>query len=198
MRLFLAIYPSQEVIDYCRDLYRLFEKEKRNLKPIPLEQLHVTVRFIGAKVSDNSKNAIVSELKRISSGLPQTKIALKEPQFGFERQYNPRVLFAKITETPQLLNLQDQINKVIRKLDFEDTITWKNHLDKNFHLSIARFKPAATRSSGKVIKDILGQNNLPLPPAFVADQVAVIQSIINHKEKVTYQLLDRIDLGRKL
>lgn len=197
MRLFLAIYPNQELLNYCRDVYRLFEKERRNLKPIPLEQLHVTIRFIGGKVSDNSKNAIIAELKRIASVLPQTEIKINRLQFGFAKQYNPRVLFANVQTTPELLALQDHINKSIRKLDFEDTITWKNHLDKTFHLSIARFKPAATRSSGKIIKEIVTQNNIAFPEPFVANRMSVIQSIINNKEKVTYQLLDQIDLGRR-
>ena len=64
MRLFIALYPTKEYLDYFRDVMRAFAKEKRNLKPIDIEQVHLTLRFVGAKVSGASKNAIANEILR--------------------------------------------------------------------------------------------------------------------------------------
>jgi 2'-5' RNA ligase len=194
MRLFIGIYPDANLLRYCRDVYRHFDEEKRNLKEIPLEQIHLTVRFVGARVSDNSKNELLAALREVHDLLPRPTIKLKRLQFGFSRQHDPRVLFADVEPTPELIELQDKINFVIKKLDFQDTVTFKSHKEKTFHISIARLKPAATRSTGRKVRELLSTLNLPFPEPFVADRIDAIQSIINDRQKPVYRNLESIKL----
>lgn len=194
MRLFLGIYPDKETLDYCRDIYREFDKEKRNLKQVPLDQVHLTMRFVGGKVSDNSKNMIIEQLRSMQGSFPKPEIKIKRLRFGFPRQHDPRVLFADVYANDDLLELQDQINRVIRKNKLRDTIRWKSHKDRHFHITIARLKPAATRSTGRNIKDILYNIDMPKPEGYVAQEMYAIQSILDSKGKPNYRTLEKIIL----
>lgn len=194
MRLFFAIYPNKELKDYCRDVYRAFDKEKRNLKQAPLEQLHITVRYIGSKVSDYSKDLLLERMRAMRGSLPKPVIQAGQVRFGFPRQHDPRVLFAEIASTPELLNLQDVLNHEVRKLGRRDVISWKPHQNKDFHITIARLKAGATRSGGKRVKQILKDTHIPFPPAYNAEELVAVQSIINSHGKPIYRILERIPL----
>ena len=193
MRLFLAIFPSKEFRDYYREVFRTFAKEKRNLKPINFEQIHLTLRFIGGDVSDHSKNQIINELRSRAGSYPKPTIEMESLNFGFPRQHDPRILFATIKGNSELEDLIDQTYKLVRQLRRRDTITWKQNMDDHYHMTLARLKPAATRSTGRDVKEILSSIDLPFPTPFVAEEMYVMQSTITPRGPV-YSKLERIEL----
>lgn len=193
MRLFIGIYPSTEYLEYFRDVFRVFDKQKRNLKPINLEQIHLTLRFIGANVSLGSKNQIAKELVRQSGSYPRPNIHIDRLQFGFPRQHDPRVLLASIGVNHELEDLVDRLHKTVRAQKRSDTILWKSDLDNNFHMSLARLKPAATRSTGREVFEILHGINLPTPPDFQATEMYLVDSTLTRKGPV-YKKLEQIKL----
>lgn len=58
-RIFLGIFPQKEHISFFRDILRNLDEEKRNLKHIPLDMVHLTLYFIGANVSESSLQKII-------------------------------------------------------------------------------------------------------------------------------------------
>ncbi|MCA9379516.1 RNA 2',3'-cyclic phosphodiesterase [Candidatus Dojkabacteria bacterium] len=195
MRLFLAIFPPKEYLDYFRDVVRKFDKEKRNLKPVNLEQIHLTLRFIGANVSLGSKNRLAKSFLTFSGNFAKPEIKLGELAFGFPRQHDPRVLLADVHENDELNLLSNQIHKLIRDQHLHDTIRWKSKQDTDFHMSLARLKPAATRSTGRNVKAILENVRLPMPESFVAEEMYLMQSTVPRGGgSPVYKKLEKIKL----
>ncbi len=193
MRLFLAIYPTKEYLDYFRDVIRKFDKEKRNLKPINLEQMHLNVRFIGANVGPTSKNRITQALLDNAGNYPKPVVSIDNLSFGFKYQYDPRVLIANIEPNDELDDLVNMIHHTIRDQKRRDTIIWKQPQDHKYHMSLARLKPAATRSTGRDIKEILKTVNLEKPANFVATEMYLVESVIT-KTGPIYKKLESIKL----
>jgi 2'-5' RNA ligase len=193
MRLFIALYPTKEYLDYFRDVMREFAKEKRNLKQLNLEQIHLTLRFVGGKVSPGSKQALAKSLLQHAHQYPKPLIHMESLDFGFKHQDNPRILLASIKANRELDQLIHMLHKQIRDLKRDDTIQWKERIDDNQHISIARLKDAATRSTGRDIKQILSNVHLPYPPDFVATEMYLVESKLTRTGPI-YQKLERIEL----
>lgn len=193
MRLFVGIYPTPEYLSYFREVMREFDKEKRNLKPINLEQVHLTMRFIGGRVSDGSKNEILRALKENEGKFSKPLIHMKSLTFGFQSQQNPRVLLANIERTKDLDHLTNELHHVIRNLGFKDTIIWKQQQDSQYHMSIARLKPNAAPAIGRRVREIARQVNLNLPSDYQATELHLVQSVLTQKGPI-YQKLEKIEL----
>lgn len=195
MRLFLGIFPPKEYLDYFRDVVRKFDKEKRNLKPINLEQIHLTLRFIGANVSLGSKNRLAKSFLSSAGSFAKPEIKLGKLAFGFPRQHDPRVLLVAVQENDELNLLINQVHKTVRDQRLQDTIQWKAKQDTDFHMSLARLKPAATRSTGRNVKAILERVKLPQPESFVAEEMYLMQStILRSGGGPVYKKLEKIKL----
>ncbi len=193
MRLFIGIFPPKEYLDYFRDVMREFAKEKRNLKPINIEQVHLTLRFVGNKVSSGSKNVLAQALLQNAHQYPKPVIHMESLDFGFSYQDDPRILMATITANHELDTLVHTLHKQIRDIKREDTIQWKERNDDNYHMSVARLKEAATRSTGRDIKDILHSITLPLPVDFTPEEMYLVESQVE-RSGPTYRKLEKIEL----
>jgi 2'-5' RNA ligase len=194
-RLFISIFPPVEYINYFRDILKTFDKQKRNIKALEVDQIHLTVKFVGGFVSENSKNAIIDELQRHTGNYPKPEIKIKGVQFGFKYQDNPRALIATLEETDGLIELADIIHILTKNLGFRDTIRWKDKRFNNFHITIARLKDAATKSSGREIQKLVpnANNEVQLPNSFTPEYIEIIESKITSQGPV-YKRLARIRL----
>jgi 2'-5' RNA ligase len=172
---------------------RAFAKEKRNLKPINLEQVHLTLRFVGGRVSPASKNRLADALIDNAHKYPQPVIHMENLQFGFPRQDNPRILMATITPNHELDTLVHTLHKQIRDLKRIDTIQWKERVNDTYHMSVARLKDAATRSTGRDVKEILAGVDLPFPPDFTAQEMYLMESKLERSGPI-YRKLEKIEL----
>lgn len=193
MRLFLAIYPPKEFLDYFRDTIRILDKQKRNLRFVKPEQIHITVKFIGSKVNQASKNVIAEELKRHAGSYPKPSITLESVSLGFPRQRNPRIVLANIEPNYELDQLVDVLHRQIRSLKRRDTIQWKQRKEAEHHLTLARLKPAATKSAEKSVQSLLNKVNTPLPEPFSPKEFHLVASTLTPRGPV-YQRLERIVL----
>jgi 2'-5' RNA ligase len=193
MRLFLAIYPPASYIRYFADVYKHFDKEKRNLKLIPVDHIHVTMRFVGPRVSEGHVNDIISLFKQFEGQYPKPEIGIGRIQFGFARQEDPRHLLATINDNDELSELYKTIHLLLRSLKFKDTIRWKTRFYSDFHITIARLKGGATRSTGKNIREINKSLDLLPPPPFIADEMYFVESIMKANGPV-YRKIDSIKL----
>lgn len=193
MSLFLAIYPPQDYITYFAKVYKHFDKEKRNLKPIPVDHVQATVKFIGPNVGSKHTDEIIELFKRFEGQYPKPTLEIEKVRFGFARQTDPRYLFAQIKQDDVLDELSKDIALLIRSLKFKDTIRWKSRFTDDFHISIARLKPTATRSSGKEILDLVKTLDVPTPEPFVADTMTFVESVMTSKGP-RYRVIEDIAL----
>ncbi|MFS8131445.1 MAG: RNA 2',3'-cyclic phosphodiesterase [Candidatus Dojkabacteria bacterium] len=193
MRLFLAIYPPEEYINYFARVYKHFDKEKRNLKPIAVDHVQATVKFIGPNVGSKHAEEIISLFKQFEGQYPKPVLEVDSVRFGFARQTDPRYLFATIKQNDILDELSKDISLLIRSLKFKDTIRWRTRFTDDFHVSIARLKPNATRSSGKEVTALVKTLNITPPPAFTAESMVFVESVITSKGP-RYHILEEIKL----
>lgn len=193
MRLFLAIFPPKEYLTYFRDVLRMYNKVKRNLKPIPMEQIHLTLKFIGANVSEHSKDEIFATLKKFEGEFPKPTISIDKMQFGFNYQKFPKVLMGNIEEDQGLEDLADVVHQKIRELYLSDTIRWKMKHANDFHISVARLKDTATNSSGKFVGNITKDLKLTPPAPFQPEEMVFMESILTPQGTV-YKRLEGIKL----
>jgi len=179
MRLFLAIYPPKEYIQYFAQVYKVFDKQKRNLKPTPYDQIHLTLKFIGANVSEESKDLILELLERYQGQYTSPTIAVEKIQFGFDRQRDPRHLIAAIKENDGLLELSNEVHNVIKSLKLRDTIRWKDKYSNDFHITIARMKGTATKSTGKQIQKLVPlSEKIQIPEPFIPETFELMESVV--------------------
>ncbi len=193
MRLFLAIYPPKNVLDQLRDSVREFAKHKRNLKLTPIDQLHLTLKFIGPGVSERSKELISEALKAWEGSLGQVEVSIDKIQFGFPKQDFPTLLIAKAKSTDSLINLNTNVHSIFKELQLRDTINWKEKYDENFHVTLARLKKTATKSSGNEIKEKIKTMEQPIFDSFIGEEMYLVESIIEDNTH-TYKKLEKIKL----
>lgn len=196
MRLFLGIYPPKEVLDYIRDVKRSLDKEKRNLRFVEPERLHITLRFIGSKVEQATKNKISAELQRHAGSYPKPKINIEGISLGFPRQKDPRIIMANIEADYELEELVHRLHKNIRSLKRRDTITWKQRNEADFHITIGRLKPSATKHTGYRVQELIDKMHIPAPEPFYADEMYLVSSEPTNNAPV-YKKLESIKLSGK-
>lgn len=192
-RLFLGIFPPDDYSDYFARVIKFYDKEKRNLKPLPVNQMHVTLKFIGANVGEHSKDLILETLMKYEGQYSKPKIELNGISFGFSYQKDPRIIMAKVEDNNELDILSDEVHLVVKSLKRKDTIRWKEKKSKDFHVSIARLKESATRSSGKEISKLTKILDLKEPEPFYPTEMFLMQSIIQ-PGIVSYRKLAAIKL----
>jgi len=132
LRVFIAIDITNEQI---KKLIEGIQKELIrggvDCKPVELENLHITLRFIG-EVPQPVVNEIVNKLKTVK--YPRFKIKVKGLGV-FPDPQNPRVLWAGVAEGhKELVELHEIVEKLVGKYGIKD--------GKEFtpHLTIARIK----------------------------------------------------------
>ena len=193
-RLFVAVFPPDEYLAFFRDTLRKFDKEKRNLRNIPVDQIHMTLKFIGSQVSEYSKDQITESLQKFSGNYPKPVIKIDGVQFGYPQQVDPRIILASVTNNDDLDDLAEVVHQRIRDLRLFDTIRWKEKGKRQFHISLSRLKDSASESHGRSVLEIVRNlGEIEFPEEFTAEYIDLVQSVIA-PGSVTYKRLGRIKL----
>lgn len=194
MKLFVALFPSKEVLSHLRDVRRKYAKHKRHLHYVPIDQLHVTLKYLGNKVSESSYQQIVDILKENEGNYDPIELSVTGVQFGFSKQSDPKVLMANVKATDQLVNLAEVVHSLVRDLKRRDVINFKKRYGKNFHITLGR---SNDRTSRNIIKTLISESQqfkkLELG-TFVAEEMCIVESEFSFNKGVTYKVLDRIKL----
>src|SRR3989304_8856948 len=117
-RLFIAIMPDKKTRDYLRDAIRVLTKYSRNLRFVNVEQLHMTLQFLGHNVTDESLEQIISRLKSIDTN--GITIQMADLHFGFKGQTHPSVLFWEVEDNDKLKQLTKEVQTYVQELNLED------------------------------------------------------------------------------
>ncbi len=192
MRVFVAILLPQEVKEKIRDVARLFYKEKRNLKFVTPEQLHMTIKFLGNNVTQESIEKIMEQLKIHQGELNKATIDLEKISFGFKGETRPTVLSYLVKRNPELDNLVQNVHALIRELELDDIAPRKDRSTLINHITIARAKPIVNRNFKNSVNKIL-ENADKKTHSFTADSISLLQSDLV-KLAPTYKEIAKIAL----
>lgn len=178
MRLFVAIFPPKEYLDYMRDITRKFTKQKRNLKLVPTDQLHVTIRYIGSQVSEHSYELIRDELLRLQGSFGKVQLELDKLEFGFEFEHFPKIMHHGVVSHKSLIKVSDDVHSVVQALKLRDTLRRKNRYSDSFHITLARLKQNSTRSTAKLIGSHVKNLQFTKPLPVEITQMQLVESIV--------------------
>ncbi len=132
LRVFIAVdITNEQIKKLVEGVQRELIKGGVDCKPVELENLHITLRFIG-EVPQPVVNEIMSKLKTIK--YPKFKIRVKGLGV-FPNPQSPRVLWAGIIDGQrELIELHELVEKLVGKYGIKD--------DREFtpHLTIARIR----------------------------------------------------------
>lgn len=196
MRLFVGIFPSDEVLRDVRDVVRKLDKVKRNFRFIPYDQMHMTAKFVGAKVGDKSVSKITSILEESVHMLKPAEIRLNEFAFGFPGQQRPNVIFITVENNPLLNNLIDTVNTQIKNLKLADTIRTAERKKLTHHITVARTKRPLSKSMVRSTREVLKRIDAPTL-SFPVEHITLVESQLTKKGPV-YRKLARFNIPQDL
>ncbi len=179
MRLFLAFPASKELKEQINNFY----KNKKPFKAswVKVENLHITLKFLGEVEEKKAKN-LIENFEKILSPLKYKELPF-EGASSFPQEKKPRVLFLKFKEDLELLNYQREIEEIFKKDGFE-----KEEREFKAHLTLARFKfPPNMEDFNKHIEELSKANFKP----FLISEIVLFQSILK-PEGPTYIPLKEI------
>jgi len=121
-RVFICIDFSDEVIKEVARIMELVGKKKFTGKLIELENLHLTLKFLG-EVDDKTLDEVKKRLKKIEF----KEMELKLGEMGaFSHGGSPKIVWIKI-EGKEIWDLQKQIDKSLKEL-FAEEERFMSHL----------------------------------------------------------------------
>lgn len=174
-RLFLALVITDET-KQAIDKWRVRNMETLDIKPVPVDNYHVTLVYMGA-IELSKYNDLVEKLRDVKSDNFQLSITKTQHWQG------PKSLvLTPATIPPKLIELQRNINRVVKQAGLRyETRTY------NPHITLYR----------KVSEDdfsLLEEDGLPLPHFDIpVDHFALFESV-TCDSGVQYRLLEDFEL----
>lgn len=186
-RVFLAITPTEQIKSELRDINRKFKKYARNFKFVPLDQLHITLQFMGNGVSGISIEAIHANLLPKYQDWSEFDVKLDKLNFGFSGQNIATHLYYSIDEDSQLNTLTKSMHEDIKSLGFVDVNKKKDHSKLINHMTIARIKGNSHRSFTREIKEFINTLEIPVLK-FNVTEVKIIASTFKDNSTNYFEL----------
>lgn len=186
-RAFLAVTPPEIIKSELRDINRKFKKYARNFKFIPLDQLHITLQFMGNSVSGQSLDIIKDNLLNLIEDWNQFDIKIEKLNFGFPGQNIATHLYYSIEDDSELNKLTKSIHENIKDIGLVDVNKKKDHGKLINHMTIARVKGHTSRSFTREIKDYVNTIELPNMEFEISD-VKIISSVFKDNSTSYFDL----------
>ncbi len=137
VRVFIAVdITSEQIKKLIEGIQKELIRHGVDCKPVELENLHITLRFIG-EVPQPLVNEITSKLRTVRYSRFKVKI---KGLGAFPSPQNPRVVWAGIAEGHrELIELHEIVEKLVGRYGVKD--------DKEFspHLTIARIRSSRNK-----------------------------------------------------
>lgn len=126
-RLFLALEIPEDLLDEFIEIRDEIYGSCDRVKWEPKEKLHITLKFLG-DTQENHKKNIIEKIEKIVN--KSSHINLNFSKFGlFYRDNAPKILWAGLKDSEQMLNLVNKINCEMELLGFKkEKRKFKPHL----------------------------------------------------------------------
>lgn len=182
----IVIEPTVKARAELRDIRRMFNKQKRNLKFIANDQLHITLQFLSERVSTENLDIIVETLIGKLANTPVFDLTISNLKFGFKGERNPTAVNTIIAPTPELRAITRDIHNHNKQLKIRDLTRHKDHAKLIHHMAIARTKRNQGKSLGRAMEQII--TNIDFKPIiFEVDHVALLTSTFSKSGGTIYK-----------
>ncbi|MEK6969852.1 MAG: RNA 2',3'-cyclic phosphodiesterase [Nanoarchaeota archaeon] len=179
-RLFVAVPVSKEVQERIKAIYQPLKNTGADLKFVPLENLHFTVKFLG-DVEESKITELVEKIKTFVSNRNRFSVDLKGVG-AFLNNNSIKVIWVG-ADNPNLISL-------IKDLDKELDCLKKNEQEEIPHLTIARVKSEKNKEKlADFIKKFATENF----GSIVVEKLILYESKLT-REGPNYTLLGEWDL----
>jgi len=187
---FLAIVPPKEIQAQIRDIKRSLHSEIRNFNFVPLERVHIIIKFLGVGVAHESLNLIQDLLENIKNKRQIFDLNLVQLKFGLPYQNIPRVLFIDVEPNKILEKLCTDLHYSIKSMGLTDIVKEKDFYRNISHLTIAKVKHNVSRSFGRKINKLL-KNLVFHQINFTVDRIFLIKSSFSNKkpQDISYEII---------
>lgn len=166
-RIFLALRLNEIAISLLKNLGGTVP----GARPVPTDQIHLTLRFIG-----EVDGSLFKDIRERLLDIESPGVTLHIRGVGhFPPRGVPKVLWAGIEPSSGLMMLRNRVNSLLRQCGVEPD-TRKFHP----HITLARLK---NTSSGKVAKFLAENHDLAVPP-FQVNELTLFSSILSSKGAV--------------
>lgn len=174
MRVFIALNLPEEIKDTIYNTAKEIYKRYPFAKPVPKENLHITLRFLG-DISDKKCNNLLDSFDDLGDPFELTFKGIG----GFPTEFGARVVWIGVEEEKMLKELSERVDSIVDGLGFPTR-------DKPFvpHITIIRSKKPINVEGFNIKRE-----------TFKASEVVVYQSILA-KPNAIYKPLKVLKLGR--
>ena len=144
VRSFLAIELTEDLVPKILDVQKEFKKTNANIKYVPSENMHFTLKFFG-NIDMDMVEDIASAVEKVIRNYSSFDLNIKNCGC-FPNKNVIKVLWLGLEEGSPIKNLQKDLDKEFKKLGFKK--------EKNFisHLTIGRVKSPKNK---KEIRDTI-------------------------------------------
>jgi 2'-5' RNA ligase len=191
MRLFIGIFPDEELKNYLRDVIGKMNHFNQ-LRFAQLEQIHLTVKFLGNDISEGTYHDYSVLFEQKIQGFNKFTVIPTDVSFGFKFQIRPKVMILNVEESVELDQLTQIAADTAKIIPQSDIISTKEHKKLVHHITIARPKRVPSKSEGRRIRTLVEAIE-PYNKPFPVHNVSLIQSILTAQGPI-YKNLKTINL----
>jgi len=192
-RAFVTIIPPQEVRSHLRDINRKLKKISRNFRFVAIDQLHLTLQFLGNSVSGQSIAQVEEQLSSFAKDQQPFEVTIDKLNFGFPGQNIASLLYYDLREDRELRNFVTGLHDGLKTLDLGDVKRKKDHAKLINHLTIARTKHDMNRSFTREVNELISKLEIQ-PLSFEVSEIQILSSVFKDN-KSTYSVLSTIPLS---
>ncbi|MEO0138920.1 MAG: RNA 2',3'-cyclic phosphodiesterase [candidate division WOR-3 bacterium] len=173
MRVFIALNIPEDAKRVIYDAAKEIYKKYPFIKPVPKENLHITLRFIG-DIGDRECANLLDSIGDLGKSFTLTFNSIG----GFPTEFGARVIWVGVEEEKMLIELSKRVDGIVDSLGLPPR-------DKPFvpHITIARTGKPVNVEGFKIKRE-----------TFIAGEVVVYQSILA-KPNAIYKPLKVLKLG---
>lgn len=177
IRLFIAVELPSDIRLYIKDLGRGIP----GARPLPAEQIHLTLRFIG-----EVEGTLFQDIRECLFDVKKTPFSLQVSGVGhFPPRGIPKVIWAGVTPTEELVRLKKRVDRVL--------LTCGIDLEKQKfspHITLARLR----NSPIPRVSEFLAGNSFLQTPEFTVDSFHLFSSRLG-KSGALHTLEESYGLG---
>lgn len=180
LRTFVAIELPPPVRATLQELLARMRKEfpKERLRWPPPENVHLTLKFLGATPESEIPN-ILKALEQSLSNLPRFSL-LPKGIGAFPPRGAPRVVWIGFEgEIERLLETAETVEKTLNPLGFP-----RENRPFSPHLTIARAPRNRPKGRASLVPDLLAKFEAPLFPTFEVQKATLMESKLGHPHSV--------------
>ena len=193
MRLFLAIFPPREIGNSFKKIQERLMAFEKNLKFVDPAIIHMTVRFLGAHISDQSFKKIFPVIRSVIVQQDQFNVRIKEARFGFPGRRWPRILYVSIARSESLNKLLSCLNLETDSLNLSDIYEYKHQGNPIHHFTLARSRKNLTRVVVANIRSVLAK--CELWEGLRVKEISLVKSKLT-REGPEYQTVEEFKLRK--